>query len=1255
MARSLQSFCEGTAVSRAKIAHATFVEKQPTPPPSLWGQIRVPLGVALAIFVSAYFGIHPTRHSQRVAAIWIPNAVVLSVLLRQPQSRWPVIVIAAWFGNLAANLVAGDRLLVSALFSICNGLETLCSIGLLSLLGVPQKRSLSRWSGLWRFLIVCGVVSPALSALLAASLLTPVFHSSFLSLMLNWYAADALGLLTLVPLLSTLTTGDLRSLLGLRRLLESIAILAVVALAAAVAFSYTEYKLVWLLFPAVLLATFRLGLAGATLSALLISAIGYTLTINGTSLHASTPPWDLRTNIDFLQLILASLVITVLPVGAILRDLRDSEQLNQLQAESLQLAHRLNQRIFEESPAGILIFSASGEFLSVNESAARIVGMSVEQMLKLNFRQLPSWQNCGLLAAAERALQSGQAEQGETCAITTSGRKVSIGYTFKSFVENDAPRLLLIIVDNSERMSAQAAIAQTRRELQTVLDTIDGMVGFWGPDLRCRFANRCYKEWLGWEPQEMKGKHLRELMGEKWFAEAKSRFDAVLRGESLRVQTVLPSSVRNREVLVSYVPELVNGVVTGFFSLAVDVTALKDAERGAQAASLAKTEFLANMSHEIRTPLNSVIGYSTLMLDTALSPQQLEYVSAVRTAADALLAQINSILDLSKIEAGKLELEMIPCDLRLAVEDSLDILAEAARKKGLGLTYLFPLDCPRQCVSDPGRLRQVLINLVGNAVKFTQAGDVIVRVSRIEAGQAAQIQIEVEDTGPGIPDEVIPKLFLPFSQADASMSRRHGGTGLGLFLCKRICESLGGSIGVKRGREQGTVFYFTLPLAEKSQSASTNADILSRLLNKSALIVHAHRPTREQLVQMLEVLGMEALDFADVTEAKSGLDALRAQGQEPPTLIFLGSTLPDVRASSLLEDLRSTPVLASVPSVQIVSGVEPSESRLGPTQPFTDRLKRPIHFDKLMVIVKELLGNLSSGTKKRKRRRRHSSDQPLSTRSPSILPPRLLLAEDNPANQRLATLMLQRVGCRVDVASNGREALSMASRFPYDLVMMDCQMPDLDGLQTTQEIRKLPPERARVPVVALTANAFRSDRERCLAAGMNDFLSKPITLESLMQVLRRWLPAHFTRPENASFSSEGSSEAILIVPQAEIIEEVSHIKARMEDLKSIFDESMLVQSRAMARKDWEERLSDATTALAAAEWSTLGKVIHRLAGSALELGAKHLTKRCRSMEAACQAQDAAEAKRRLPELIAFYRGLLIALEASGISMTEEPI
>ena len=562
---------------------------------------------SLVVFVVAVFGIYVTRQSGRIASIWLVNAVQLAMLVRNPRMNRRAVMGSGLAANLLADLLIGDRFIVALSLSLSNTLEVAAANSLLLRLGIHDGEKLIRWPGLPRFFLACGIVAPALSATAATVALGLLGHTAKADLWSSWYAADALGLLILVPILCATQLSDLRRLFAWPKVLETLTLLAVVALAAGAAFGLNRVKLVWLIFPSTLLATMRMGLSGTTLSVLLSSVIGTVLVLSGKTLSTGNVPWSLRSDIAFLQLILGGQALTLLPVGSILQALWDAQRRNREMTASLVTANRLNQKMFEASPAGIMIFDEDGTFLRVNESAARIVGLTVDEMLALNYLKLPSWEQSGLLAAAHRAMEHGDVVRGESHTISTGGKEIFIEYVFKSFEENQHRRLLLTIIDISERTKVQAAQAQTQRNIQTILDNLDALVFFWDAELRCRYANHKAREWFGWPPETLPGRHASEVMGAAWFADAKERFDAALRNEPQRYQRTLQTLNGPLEALISMIPEADDGKVSGLFVLSVDVTQLKEAERGAQAASLAKSEFLANMSHEFSSLRKNVI------------------------------------------------------------------------------------------------------------------------------------------------------------------------------------------------------------------------------------------------------------------------------------------------------------------------------------------------------------------------------------------------------------------------------------------------------------------------------------------------------------------------------------------------------------------------------------------------------------------------------------------------------------------------
>jgi signal transduction histidine kinase/CheY-like chemotaxis protein/HPt (histidine-containing phosphotransfer) domain-containing protein len=637
----------------------------------------------------------------------------------------------------------------------------------------------------------------------------------------------------------------------------------------------------------------------------------------------------------------------------------------------------------------------------------------------------------------------------------------------------------------------------------------------------------------------------------------------------------------------------------------INADLLRSAEE-ARSAAWMKSIFLANMSHELRTPLNAVIGYTSLLLEAPLARQQLEQVQAVRTAADALLHQINNILDLSKVEVGKLELENAHTDLNLAMEDAVEIVAEVARKKQLGLTCLLSPGCPTHLLSDPGRLRQVLINIIGNAVKFTDSGEVIVRASQVKGGGKRGepvLRIEVTDTGPGIAADSLPRLFELFSQVDASSARRHGGTGLGLALCKRVIEAMGGAIGVDSTVGVGSTFWFTLPLLQRATAPSEMEMLPIMSAGSQILVVDGHEPTRAQLQQQLIALSLRPILCSSLAEGDMLL--CREWGALPAALLLSDEFPPSEQERFLQKEL---------PVVLLTRSRKKMEST--PVPGLAGQLLKPLRIRRVARMLRHILSGLAKSSRIPSR-----LQSGIAMRRSNVMAPRLLVAEDNPANQRLAAEMLSRIGCRVDVVSNGLEAIQAAHQFEYDLILMDCQMPEMDGLSATREIRRS--SKGHSPIIALTANAFKEDEENSRAAGMSDFMTKPMTIDALRLMLAKWLPQFFTLGENSSLDSAAHPVVTMpteLAPRSEL----QMIRDKRQELTELMGEDTVAQMRTLFKTETVRSIASAKAQLQAGDLEGLRKTVHRLAGAALGMGAELLAKHCLRLQEAARTgnQDA---------------------------------
>jgi two-component system sensor histidine kinase/response regulator len=795
-----------------------------------------------------------------------------------------------------------------------------------------------------------------------------------------------------------------------------------------------------------------------------------------------------------------------------------------------------------------------------------------------------------------------------------------------------------------ERKRAELAREESDARIRGIVETAADAIITINENGIIQSYNSAAEQVFGYSPLEAIGENVSLLMPSPYQEEHDGYLQRYLDGHTSTIFGKSRELVGKRKDGTNFpmelsVSEITVGTCHTFTGIVRDISDrkqheqdLREAKERAEMAVTAKSQFLATMSNEIRTPMNGVIGMTGLLLETPLSTQQRQFAETVRSSGETLLKIINDILDFSKIEAGKLEFELIPFDLRTTLEESLELLAEAAGKKNLELVGLVFANVPTALQGDPGRLRQIFMNLIGNAIKFTSAGEIIVKISSHEEGHdTVSIRVEVLDSGEGIPSDVLPKLFRPFSQADSSTTRRHGGTGLGLAICKQLVHQMSGEIGVNNRSEGGSTFWFTAQFQKQSESMATLSQETIALEHLRICGVDDHPTNRQLLEQYFQHWHMDGTLLERPSECLALLQQQAQQGT-PYDLAILDMEMPEMDGFELAKLIKADESLKATRLILLTSLGRRGDAAAAHQCGFAGYLTKPIRKSQLQACMETVMGFLAP---------EHLPAPPPLVTSHFLKDLegkqafRILVADDHQVNQQLGVLLVEQLGYRADVAGNGLEVLEALSRIPYDLIIMDCQMPEMDGYDATREIRKreafdikgeakvatsplmLRHTSGHVPIVAMTANAMPGDRGKCLESGMDDYLSKPIRPEELGKTLAKWLP----RPETEPSPTPATLKASTPVPRNSDTnsEPINH--ATLADLESRGGQQFL---QSMIHHFVEDALHCVTLieqALDTNDLSTIQEAAHGLKGISRNMGADSLAQVAVDLEAACRAGD----------------------------------
>jgi len=893
--------------------------------------------------------------------------------------------------------------------------------------------------------------------------------------------------------------------------------------------------------------------------------------------------------------------------------------------DALKNTEMFYQALVESLPQYILRKDTKGRFVFVNQKFCSALGRTLEEILgKTDWDFFPAslaekyHQDDLRVIATHEPIDTIEANQ------TPQGDRIFV-HVIKTPLYDASGQVVGIqgiFWDVTERKKMEEALAYERDLLQALLENIPDRIYF--KDVKSRFlrVSTSMAKRLGLkDPSEVIGKsdfdYYPKVLAEEFYSDEQR---IVLTGQPLinKLERIIDRDGRESWASVTKVP-LYNksGSVTGIIGISRDVTKLKEAEVALEHARDAaletarvKSEFLANMSHEIRTPMNTITGMTDLLLDTPLDQEQREFADTIHSSTETLLGIINDILDFSKIEAGKLSIEIIDFNLLEVIEATTDMLAQRAQAKGVELVYTIADDVPLSLRGDPRRIRQVLSNLVTNAVKFTERGEVVIRAQRLEEdSREARIRIAVSDTGIGIAPKALPLIFQAFTQADGSTTRKYGGTGLGLAISKQLVEIMHGRLGVDSKVGVGSTFWFDMTF-EKAAPPQDEAPVPD-LHNQRVLVVDDSEASRAALQRQLERWRLRAGSAADAADAMNQLRNAVAE-QNPYAVTLIDMQMPGMDGLTLARTIRGDPLLAATSLLILAPFGQRLDPELMKEAGISQCLIKPVKQSRLLDALADTTHPASSAAVQPPSRSR----SPETRAARPTQPLRILLAEDNAVNQKLALRQLRKLGYPATAVGNGAEVLQEVERFAYDVILMDCQMPELDGYEVTQRIREFEKRSnargAPVYIIAVTAHALDGDRERCLSAGMNDYLTKPLHIAQLESALSRALRR---RPPAAKSA---------VLDPACI--------AGLKELREPGQPDPLAELVELFHREAEACLQRMESGLAQRDSALASRAAHSLKGSSNNLGASHLGSICAVAEEKSKNGDWAAVTEQIAEI-----------------------